>query len=79
EHFLVNEDDNRIVTEDGDRIILNFFTEIRHLRKTQAVSLQGWSHQFEIKMDSDEYDYVANYSRNVLAWALQAEYVREDL
>lgn len=79
DHILVNEDTDRIVTEDGDGIILNFFNEVRHLRKTQAVSLKGWSHQFEIKMDSDEYDYVTNYSRNVLAWAFQAEDVREDL
>ena len=79
DHVLVNEDAESIVTEDGDEIILNFFNETRHLRKTQAVSFYGWSHQFEFILSSDEYDYVENYSRNILAWAFQAEQVREDL
>ena len=77
--FWVNEDGDRIVNEDGDYLVFNFFTEKRHRRNTQAKIIQGWSHQFEVSMDSDSYDYIANYSRNVLGIAFQAEAVREDL
>jgi len=77
--FWVNEDGDRIVNEDGDFLVFNFFTEKRHYRNTQAKIIQGWSHQFEVSMDSDSFDYIANYSRNILGIAFQAEAVREDL
>jgi hypothetical protein len=79
EHELITEEDEFIVTENDETIIMNHFNEIRHIRKTQGISLYGWSHQFEFTLESDEFDYVENYSRNLLAWAFQAEQVREDL
>lgn len=78
DHPLVDENDD-VILVNGEELTLNYFNSVRHLRKSQPTSLHGWSHQFEFGLSSDSYDYVANYSRNLLAWAIQVEEVREDL
>lgn len=79
EMALTDEDGNYLTDENGNTLFGDIFRKSRYARKTQAVSLLAYSHQFEFTIDSDAYSYLSDFGKSFLGWSLIANLEKQDL
>ena len=77
---LTTEAGEHIVTEDGDKILIDAYWYQRYAKHYRNAELKGLSHQFEFWRQSDSYSYRESFSKSLIGWGFKgiAEDYRDD-
>jgi len=75
----IDENEDFPVDENGDYLVGLGWRDPRYVRDTQGCNLIGYTHQFEISMTSNDYDFQDNWGKRLLGLGLEAYEIGEDL
>jgi len=78
-YYLVDHDGNYIVDHAGNYVVTEVQRDLRYVRDTQECNLEAYSHQWEISVVSNDYEFIENMGKRLLGYSYLARVRREDL